>query len=85
MLDLDRGFNNNVRDFDEYQLSKSIHMLADLVGDGIAYRKNRNDNIQFVSASTQAHRLAMEFIKERGLEKEFRDFVENKTKSSKEI
>ena len=63
-------------ELDERELLIGMRNLLTLAEDGIQYRKDRNNNIQCVTASAQAHRLAMEFIKERGLEEEFRKYVE---------
>ena len=75
MNNLYDNFNENIKEFDEQQLLKSINMLADLVEDGLKYRKNNNENKALGTATMKAYRLCRTFIKDKGLEEEYRQYV----------
>lgn len=75
MINLYDNFNDNIKEFDEQQLLKSINMLADLVEDGLKYRKNNNKNKAFNITTMKAYRLCRTFIKAKGLEEEYRQYV----------
>lgn len=75
MNNLYDNFNENVKEFDEQQLLKSINMFADLVEDGLKYRKNDNENKALGTATMKAYRLCHTFIKAKGLEEEYKQYV----------
>lgn len=75
MENLYDNFNENIKEFEEQQLLKSINVLADLVEDGLKYRKNDNENKARGTATMKAYRLCRTFIKDKGLEEEYRQYV----------
>lgn len=60
---------------EEQQLLESLNMLADLIEDGLKYRKNDNENKALGTATMKAYRLCRTFIKDKGLEEEYRQYV----------
>lgn len=75
MNNLYDNFNENIKEFDEQQLLKSINMLADLVEDGLKYRKNDNESKALNLTTMKAYRICRTFIKAKGLEEEYRQYV----------
>ena len=75
MINLYENFDDDMREFEEQQLLKFIKKLADLVEDGLKYRKNDNENKARGIASMKAYRVCRTFIKDKGLDEEYRQYV----------
>lgn len=74
-MNLYEGYLDNIKEFDEHKLVKSLYMLAGLVEDGLKYRKNDNENKARGIATMKAYRVCRTFIKDKGLEEEYRQYV----------